>query len=111
MLSWATGWPEAIGAITDASPEERRLFIEEAAGITRYKARKNEALRKVAATNQNLLRINDIIGELDRQMAGLKRQANKAVRFKKYQEQVRELDVLLALHDDQDQPGHGDHRE
>ena len=90
-----------IGAITDASPEERRLFIEEAAGITRYKARKNEALRKVAATNQNLLRINDIVAELDRQMAGLKRQANKAVRFKKYREEVRDLDVHLALHDDQ----------
>ena len=50
-----------IGAITDAGPEERRFFIEEAAGITRYKERKKETLRKLDATNQNLLRVTDII--------------------------------------------------
>ena len=87
-----------IGAITDAGPEERRLFIEEAAGVTRYKNRKKEALRKVAATNQNLLRVNDIILEIERQMAGLKRQARKAERFKKYKAQTRELDIRLGLH-------------
>ncbi|MEN8245751.1 MAG: chromosome segregation protein SMC [Thermodesulfobacteriota bacterium] len=88
-----------IGAITDAGPEERRLFIEEAAGVTRYKNRKKEALRKVASTNQNLLRVNDIILEIERQMAGLKRQARKAERFKKYKTQARELDIRLGLHD------------
>jgi len=88
-----------IGAITDAGPEERRLFIEEAAGVTRYKNRKKEALRKVAATNQNLLRVNDIIVEIERQMAGLKRQARKAERFKKYKTHTRELDIRLGLHD------------
>ena len=64
-----------IGAITDAGPDERRFFIEEAAGVTRYKSRKEEALRKVKATNQNLLRIADIISEVNRQMNSLKRQA------------------------------------
>ena len=48
-----------IGAITEANPEERRYFIDEAAGVTRYKSRKNETLRKVAITNQNLLRVSD----------------------------------------------------
>ncbi len=86
-----------IGAITDAGPEERRLFIEEAAGITRYKARKNEALRKVESTRQNLLRVSDIVTEVQRQMNGLKRQAKKAERFKKFQERIRGLDILLNL--------------
>ena len=70
-----------IGAIIDAGPEERRYFIEEAAGTTRYKNRKTEALRKVESTRQNLLRVSDIISEIHRQMAGLKRQARKAERF------------------------------
>ena len=86
-----------IGAITDAGPEERRYFIEEAAGITRYKNRKKEALRKVESTNQNLLRLNDILAEIKRQMSGLKRQAKKAERFKKYQDRIRTLDALLSI--------------
>ena len=90
----------SIGAITDAGPEERRLFIEEAAGITRYKSRKNEALRKVKSTRQNLLRVSDIIIEVKRQMNGLKRQARKAERFRKLQDQVRTLDVVLSLRRD-----------
>jgi len=55
-----------IGAITEAGPEERRTFLEEAAGVTRYKSQKAEALRKLDATNQNLLRISDIIAEVER---------------------------------------------
>jgi chromosome segregation protein len=87
-----------IGAIIDAGPDERRLFIEEAAGVTRYKFRKNEALRKVKATEQNLLRINDIIAEVNRQMAGLRRQAKKAERYKGYQQRVKLLDTHLLIH-------------
>lgn len=87
-----------IGAIIDAGPDERRLFIEEAAGVTRYKFRKNEALRKVKATEQNLLRINDIIVEVNRQMAGLRRQAKKAERYKGYQERAKLLDTHLLIH-------------
>ena len=60
-----------IGAITEADPLDRRYFIEEAAGTTRYKNRKIEALRKVEKTRQNLLRVNDIIVEIKRQMASL----------------------------------------
>jgi chromosome segregation protein len=87
-----------IGAIIDAGPDERRLFIEEAAGVTRYKFRKNEALRKVKATEQNLLRIHDIVAEVNRQMAGLHRQAKKAERYKAYQQRIQNLDSRLLLH-------------
>ncbi len=87
-----------IGAIIDAGPDERRLFIEEAAGVTRYKFRKNEALRKIKATSHNLERLNDIISEINRQMAGLKRQAKKAERFKNYQHRLKQIDSHLLLH-------------
>ncbi len=87
-----------IGAITDAGPEERRFFIEEAAGVTRYKNRKTEALRKVNATNQNLLRVNDIILEVKRQMNSLNRQAAKAERYKGFQSKIREYEIFAAIH-------------
>jgi chromosome segregation protein len=87
-----------IGAITEATPEERRYFIEEAAGTTRYKNRKLEALHKVELTNQNLLRVNDILAEIKRQMASLKRQARKAEIYNSYQMRIRRLDVQLGSH-------------
>jgi chromosome segregation protein len=96
--SYAVIQQGSIGTITDAGPEERRILIEEAAGITRYKSRKKEALNKVQATNENILRVSDIITEIKRQMAGLKRQARKAERYKKYQKRIRELDVRLSLY-------------
>ncbi len=87
-----------IGAITEAGPDERRVFIEEAAGVTRFKNRKKEALSKIKSTNQNLLRVNDIITEVKRQMDGLKRQARKAERFKKLQHKIKGLDIHLGVH-------------
>jgi chromosome segregation protein len=87
-----------IGAITEASPEERRYFIEEAAGTTRYKSRKAEALRKVEITRQNLLRVNDILSEIKRQMASLKRQARKAELYNNFQKRIKILDVHLGIH-------------
>jgi chromosome segregation protein len=87
-----------IGAIIDAGPEDRRFFIEEAAGITRYNSRKNEALRKVEATNQNLLRLTDIISEINRHMSGLKRQARKAELFRNIQDRIRKLDTSITIH-------------
>jgi chromosome segregation protein len=85
-----------IGIITEAGPEERRHFVEEAAGTTRYKAHKAEALRKIESTQQNLLRVSDIIAEIRRQMESLKRQARKAELFNKYQSRVKALDIRLA---------------
>jgi len=87
-----------IGAITEASPEERRYFIEEAAGVTRYKSRKNETLRKIKITNQNLLRVSDILSEIKRQMGSLKRQARKAEIYNNYQKRIQVLDICLGLH-------------
>ncbi len=87
-----------IGAITDADPEERRFFIEEAAGTTRYKNRKVEALRKVEITKRNLLRVNDILLEIKRQMESLKRQARKAELYNKLQSRIKILDVQLGIH-------------
>ncbi len=87
-----------IGAITDADPAERRYFIEEAAGTTRYKNRKVEALRKVDITHRNLLRVNDILSEIKRQMASLKRQARKAELYNNYQSRIKILDVRLGIH-------------
>jgi len=87
-----------IGAITEATPEERRYFIEEAAGTTRYKSRKAEALRKVDMTHQNLLRVNDILSEIKRQMASLKRQARKAELYNSFQKRIKILDVHLGIH-------------
>ncbi len=86
-----------IGAITDAGPDERRFFIEEAAGITRYKSRKAETLRKLEATNANLDRVNDIIAEVTRQLNGLHRQARKAERYKTLQARIRVLDLNLSI--------------
>jgi len=86
-----------IGAITEASAEERRYFIEEAAGTTRYKNRKTEAMRKVQITHQNLLRVNDILAEIKRQMASLKRQARKAEIYNNYQIRIKALDVHLGI--------------
>ncbi|MBT8369549.1 MAG: chromosome segregation protein SMC, partial [Deltaproteobacteria bacterium] len=87
-----------IGAITEATPEERRYFIEEAAGTTRYKSRKTEALRKVEITRQNLFRVNDILSEIKRQMASLKRQARKAELYNNFQKRIKILDVHLGIH-------------
>jgi chromosome segregation protein len=87
-----------ITSLIDAGPEERRFFVEEAAGTTRYKSRKNEALRKIERTQQNLVRINGIITEVKRHINSLKRQAKKAERYKVYQEQVERLEVALATY-------------
>jgi chromosome segregation protein len=87
-----------IGIITEAGPEERRYFVEEAAGVTRYKQHKAEALRKIEITRQNLLRVEDIVTEIKRQMDSLKRQARKAELFNKYQSRVKSLDVRLGIH-------------
>ena len=81
-----------IGQILHSRPEERRLLIEEAAGVTRYKARKQLALKKIEGTRQNLLRLNDLIGEIKRQLGSLQRQAKKAEKFKEYRQELRELE-------------------
>src|SRR4051812_27628023 len=87
-----------IGLIVTAKPEERRHLIEEAAGITKFKAHKQKAERKMDQTRQNLLRVSDIIGELDKTLASLKRQAQKAERYKAYRDEQRDLELWVASH-------------
>ncbi|TSK03974.1 MAG: chromosome segregation protein SMC [Geobacter sp.] len=85
-----------IGMILHAKPEERRFLIEEAAGVTKFKARKIVAMKKMDATRQNLLRIGDIISEIKRQMNGLQRQAKKAERFREVRQELKEIELLFA---------------
>jgi chromosome segregation protein len=82
-----------IGKIVNAKPEERRLLIEEAAGIAKYKARKKESLRKMEATQGNLSRLNDVIQEIERSLGSLERQAQKARQFKKFKEELLDKEM------------------
>jgi len=72
-----------IDQILSSKPEERRAVFEEAAGITRYKAQRREAMNKLALTEQNLARVADVISEVSRQIGSLRRQAAKAIRYKR----------------------------
>lgn len=85
-----------IDAILLSKPTERRAIFEEAAGITKYRLRKEEAMRKLAATEANLARVGDIIAEVRRQTISLARQAGKARRYREYSEELRELELGLA---------------
>ncbi len=87
-----------IGLIVSARAEDRRTLIEEAAGITKFKAKKKAAERKMEYTQQNLLRINDIIEEIQKTLVSLKRQAQKAERYKKYRTEIRDLELWVASH-------------
>lgn len=86
----------AIGRIITAKPEERRTLIEEAAGITKFKVRKRESQRKLTATDQNLVRLQDIIGEQKRQLDSLQRQAQRAERYRNLKNQVQEKEMWLT---------------
>ncbi|MFK5926993.1 MAG: chromosome segregation protein SMC, partial [Desulfuromusa sp.] len=85
-----------VGMLVSAKPEERRALIEEAAGVTKFKSRKKTALRKMDATKQNLVRLGDIITEVRRQIGSLKRQAQKAERFRNYRSEVKQVELSLA---------------
>lgn len=86
-----------VGAIIDSKPEDRRHWIEEAAGISKYKSQKNETVRKLEAAQQNLLRVSDVINEVKRQMNSLHRQAKKAERFKELRKKSKEIDLTLLV--------------
>jgi len=85
-----------IDLVLSSRPEDRRLVFDEAAGITKYKSQKREATRKLEETDQNLLRVNDIILEVKRQIGSLERQANKARRYKEVFEELKAKEINLA---------------
>lgn len=84
-----------IDEILSNRPEDRRAVFEEAAGIMRYKTRKREATRKLEETTQNLLRIGDIIGELEGQVGQLEDQARRAELYQEYHGEMEKLEVGL----------------
>ncbi|MDH3815415.1 MAG: AAA family ATPase, partial [Acidobacteriota bacterium] len=79
-----------VGQVLSARPIDRRALLEEAAGITRYKARKHEAELKLEHTRQNLLRLEDVIGEVMRTLRQIKRQAKQAERHQKLENELRD---------------------
>jgi chromosome segregation protein len=87
-----------IDQILSSKPEERRAVFEEAAGITKYKSQRREALQKLALTDQNLARVADVIGEVARQIGSLRRQASKALRYKRLSHRLRHLALAQAEH-------------
>jgi chromosome segregation protein len=84
-----------IGQILSTKPADRRALLEEAAGITKYKARRRQTALKLEAAQQNLLRVNDIIHEVEKQLESLKRQASKARRYRALRDELRGLERVL----------------
>src|SRR6476469_3360849 len=85
-----------VGMIVSSKPEDRRFLIEEAAGITKYKAKKKAAEKKMDATRQNLLRVSDVVVEIEKQLASLRRQAQKAERYREYKAELKDLELWGA---------------
>ncbi len=84
------------GTITSfaiSSPEDRRLMVEEAAGITKYRSRKKVAISRLEQTENNLLRISDVIKEMDRQINAIQKQAKKAEKYKKLKEELNDIEL------------------
>ena len=91
-----------IDAILSSKPEDRRAVFEEAAGITKFKADRKEALRKIEQTEQNLLREADVLREMKRQIGSLQRQVGKAQKYKELRDELRGLDIYVSknkIHD------------
>ena len=88
-----------VDKILSNSPYDRRVIFEEAAGILKYKKRKEEALRKLDRTHNNLDRVNDIINELNLQVEPLKEQSKKAKEYVDTKEKLTNLEVALIAHD------------
>ena len=87
-----------IGDIVASKSEERREIFEEAAGISKYRYRKNEAERRLKSTEENLLRLRDILQELEERVGPLAQQAEKAKKFLEYAGEKKELEIGLWLH-------------
>jgi chromosome segregation protein len=88
-----------IDRVLHAKPEDRREIFEEASGITKYKAKRKEALNKLEHTESNLVRIADIVNEVRRQINSIERQAQKAEKFRGQFDALKNLDIKLTLHE------------
>ena len=85
-----------IDLILSSRPEDRRFVFEEAAGIIKYKSRKLAALRKLDSAGHNILRLTDIVAEVQHQMRRLKRQVNAAIRYREFTDALRDLEIRAA---------------
>ncbi len=83
--------------LVEAKPEDRRLYIEDAAGVSKYKSRKEAAVRKMEATRQNMVRLNDIIKEVRTQLNTISRQAKRAEQYKNIKQEMKETELTVAL--------------
>ncbi len=88
-----------VDVLLQSSTKDRRVIFEEAAGISKFKSRKLEALRKLEHVDQNLLRMHDIVEEVEKQLRSVKLAAAKARRHKEYSERLRELRLKTGLAD------------
>lgn len=86
-----------IDMILSNKPEDRRYIIEEAAGITKYKSRKNEAEQNLNRANENIIRAQDIFSEVSKQYESMKKQADKAQRYMEFKNSVRDLEIELGI--------------
>src|SRR6478735_8286424 len=88
-----------VDRMLQASPKDRRAIFEEAAGISRFKAKKVEAQRRLERVDQNLLRLGDIVDEVESRLKSVRNQASKARRYREYSERLQELRTQVALSD------------
>lgn len=87
----------SVSGMVEAKPEDRRRYIEEAAGIVKYKSRKEAAIRKMESTRENLSRLNDIYREVKSQLNSISRQAKRAEKYKSLKQELKEAELALAL--------------
>jgi chromosome segregation protein len=85
-----------VTALINAKPSERRMILEEAAGITGLYARRHEAELRLRATDNNLKRLEDIVGSMDSRLQSLKKQARQAGKYRNLSAQIRQLEVMIA---------------
>ena len=86
-----------VDVLLQANPVERRQIFEEAAGISKYKVRRTEAERKLERSRNNLLRLDDVIDEVEKRLRSVKLAAGKARNFQAYDERLRELKSTFSL--------------
>ncbi|UKJ74664.1 chromosome segregation SMC family protein [Azospirillum brasilense] len=84
-----------VGQIINAKPQDRRMLLEEAAGITGLHSRRHEAELRLKAAESNLMRLDDVIGAMDTQLQSLKKQARQAARYRNLSEQIRKAEAVL----------------
>jgi len=87
-----------IHRLVNQKPEERRVMIEEVAGITKFKVRKKESLKKIEQTEQNLARLNDLQSEIEKNLKALEKQAEKAERARELKHKVERYDLIVHSH-------------